>query len=63
MSDRSGPWMIDPRPTRDWYIINQDTGQRVRIGPVGGPHRNGRGTNYRDKAAAEVARRNAAYSS
>lgn len=43
-----------PRPRAgSWYVVNKDTGQSKRIGPV-----KSRGKNWCDEARAEAKRRN-----
>jgi hypothetical protein len=57
ITELEGPWQVGERtgPTSDnfWYIVNKDTGESKKIGPV-----RLRGTNYFDRAEAEAVRRN-----
>lgn len=52
-----GPWHVSAYGNY-WYIVNIETGEHKRIGRVGGPRGNGRGTNYHDRAIEEAKRRN-----
>ena len=44
-----------------WYIENRETGRTKRIGRIGGPKGDGRGTNYLDMAKDEMTKRNKAW--
>lgn len=48
----TGPW-FKANKGNDWYIVNVETGQHKKVGPV-----RGRGTNYSDKASQLAQRRN-----
>lgn len=41
-----------------WYVINMTTGEKVKIGRIGGPRGNMKGINYYDRAVQEANRRN-----
>ena len=49
-------WVVDFSPASSpfWYIRNEATGKRVKIGRIGAKR-----TNYYDKAVREARRRNA----
>jgi len=60
MSERvNGPWKVDT-VGEYWYVINSETGRKKKVGRVGGPGGNGRGTNYRDLAVELASERNRA---